>query len=93
VHLAQALNSTYLLRDSPNLQKFLDELRAAVELRYVWNPFPDRHLFADLRGTGKYDALVDWMQDEIHERLHPGQPRWEYIAELVTRGAAELRSR
>ncbi|WP_227999770.1 TniQ family protein [Nocardia australiensis] len=81
--LARALMVTYLLLDGPHLRTFLDELRRTVEPRYRWDPIPAKPVRADLLGAEKFDPLVQWVQDEIHDRLHPGQQQWEYLAEVL----------
>ncbi|MGO4649702.1 hypothetical protein AB4305_32945 [Nocardia sp. 2YAB30] len=83
IELARALAATYLLLDGPNLRKFLNELRRTVEPRYKWNPLPRRFLSGDLLGNDEFDPLVDWVQEQIHERLHPGPSHWEHLLESL----------
>jgi hypothetical protein len=64
-HLADALADTYLLTDGPSLQTFLAELRRTVEPRYRWSPYPANYLRDDLEGVGRYDPLVDLINDHV----------------------------
>ncbi|WP_280470596.1 hypothetical protein [Nocardia farcinica] len=82
-HLISALQATYLLPDGPNLRRFMAELHRTVDPTCRWNPYPEKYRRRDLLDGAIFDPLIEWVQDEIHKRLHPDQPMWEYLSEVL----------